>query len=45
VNATCQALWLAWVLAELQESTLSTPLVRVDNKFAIGLIKNLVLHR
>jgi hypothetical protein len=42
--AACQALWLARVLAEVQDSTLSTPLLRVDNKSAIALIKNSVLH-
>jgi hypothetical protein len=42
-NVTCQALWLARV-AEVQGSTLSTPLLRVDNKSAIALIKNSVLH-
>jgi hypothetical protein len=41
----CQTLWLAHVLAEVQGSTLSTPLLRVDNKFTITLIKNLILHR
>jgi hypothetical protein len=44
-NTTCQALWLAWVLAEVQDSAPSTPLLRVDNKSAIALIKNPVLHR
>jgi hypothetical protein len=43
-NVTCQALWLTHVLAEVQCSPLSTPLLRVDNKSAISLIKNLVLH-
>jgi hypothetical protein len=43
-NATCQALWLARVLAEVQGSTPSTPLLRVDNKSAIALIKNMVVH-
>jgi hypothetical protein len=43
-NAMCQALWLARVLAEVQGSALSTPLLRVDNKSAIALIKNPVLH-
>jgi hypothetical protein len=43
-NATCQPLWLARVLAEVQDCTSSTPLLRVDNKSAIALIKNLVLH-
>jgi hypothetical protein len=32
------------VLAEVQGSTSSTPLLRVDNKSAFDLIKNLVLH-
>jgi hypothetical protein len=44
VNVTCQALWLAQVLVEVQSSTTSTPLLRVDNKSAIALIKNPVLH-
>jgi hypothetical protein len=44
-NATCKALWLARVLAEVQGSVPSTPLLRVDNKSAIALIKKLVLHR
>jgi hypothetical protein len=43
-NMTCQALWLAQVLAEVQGSTPSSPLPRVDNKSAIALIKNPVLH-
>jgi hypothetical protein len=43
-NATCQALWLVRVLAEVKGSTSSTPLLRVDNKFTIALIKNPVLH-
>jgi hypothetical protein len=43
-NVTCQALWLTHVLAEVQCSPPSTPLLRVDNKSAISLIKNLVLH-
>jgi hypothetical protein len=43
-NATCQALGLARVLAEVQGSGPSTPLLRVGNKSAIALIKNQVLH-
>jgi hypothetical protein len=43
-NVTCQALWLARVLAEVQGSAPSTPLLRVNNKSAIVLIKNPVLH-
>jgi hypothetical protein len=43
-NAMCQALWLARVLAEVQGSASSTPLLRVDNKSVIALIKNPVFH-
>jgi hypothetical protein len=43
-NVTCQVLCLARVLAEVQGSAPSTPLLRVDNKSAIALIKNPVLH-
>jgi hypothetical protein len=43
VNATCQALWLSRVIAEMQWTTPSIPLVKVDNKSAISLIKNPVL--
>jgi hypothetical protein len=43
-NVMCQALWLARVLAEVQGSAPSTPLLRVDNKSVIALIKNPVLH-
>jgi hypothetical protein len=43
-NATCQELWLARMLAEVQGSTASTTLLRMDNKSTIPLIKNLVLH-
>jgi hypothetical protein len=38
-------LWLARVLAKVQGSAPSTPLLRVDNKSIIALIKNPVLHR
>jgi hypothetical protein len=43
-NATCQALCLARVLAKVQGSTPSTPLLSVDNKSVIAIIKNPVLH-
>jgi hypothetical protein len=43
-NATCQELWLVQALAEVQGYALSTPLLRVDNRSAIALIKNPVLH-
>jgi hypothetical protein len=44
VNATCQPLWLARVVTEVQGSAPSMPLLRVDNKYVIALIKNLALH-
>jgi hypothetical protein len=44
-NVMCQTLWLAQVLAEVQCSASSTPLLRVYNKSVIALIKNPVLHR
>jgi hypothetical protein len=44
-NATCQALWLSRVLAEVRGTKLRVPLLKVDNKSAIVLIKNLVLTR
>jgi hypothetical protein len=41
-NATCQALWLSCVLAEIQ-GVQRVPVLKVDNKSAIALIKNPVL--
>jgi hypothetical protein len=34
-NATCQALWISRVLAEIQGTPQSAPLLKVDNKSAI----------
>jgi hypothetical protein len=42
-NATCQALWLSRVLAEIQGTVPGVPLLKIDNKSAISLIKNHVL--
>jgi hypothetical protein len=44
-NTMCQVLWLARMLAEVQGSTPSTPLLSVDNKSVIALIKNTVLKQ
>ncbi|CAA6672141.1 unnamed protein product [Spirodela intermedia] len=44
-NAACQGVWLARVLAEVHGSAPSVPMLKVDNKSAIALIKNSVLHR
>ena len=43
-NAACQGMWLARVLVEAHGSAPSMPMLRVCNKSAIALIKNLVLH-
>jgi hypothetical protein len=42
-NATCQGLWLARVLGEIQGSAHSSPVLKIDNKSAIELTKNPVL--
>lgn len=42
-NATCQALWLARVLSEVQGNAPCVPKLMVDNKSAIALTKNPVL--
>ncbi|WVZ98205.1 LOW QUALITY PROTEIN: hypothetical protein U9M48_043674 [Paspalum notatum var. saurae] len=43
-TAACQAVWLARVLAEIKNSGTSRPLLRVDNKSTISLVKNPVHH-
>ena len=43
-NAACQGMWLARVLTEAHGLSPSVPMLRVDNKSAIALIKNSVLH-
>lgn len=43
-NATCEALWLSRVPAELKGAETGAPLLRVDNKSAIALIKNPILQ-
>jgi hypothetical protein len=40
---TCQVLWLSQVLAEIQGTVPAVPMLKVDNKSAISLIKNPVL--
>jgi hypothetical protein len=43
-NIACQAVWLARVLSEVQGGTPRAPMLKVDNKSAIALIKNPILH-
>jgi hypothetical protein len=42
--AACQAVWLAQLMGELLGKKVSAPLMLVDNKEAISLVKNPVLH-
>ncbi|XP_066395693.1 secreted RxLR effector protein 161-like [Miscanthus floridulus] len=43
-GATCEGVWLAWLLAELTGDKVITPKLLVDNKSAIALMKNPVHH-
>jgi hypothetical protein len=43
-TATCQAIWLAGLLGEILGSTTKPPLLKIDNKSVIDLIKNPVHH-
>jgi hypothetical protein len=42
--AACQGVWLACLMGELLDMEVSAPLLMVDNKAAISLIKKHVLH-
>jgi hypothetical protein len=42
--ASCQALWLARTLSKILNKGVVRPVLRVDNKSAISLIKNQVLN-
>jgi hypothetical protein len=42
--AACQGVWLACLMGELLDMEVSAPLLMVDNKVAISLIKKHVLH-
>ncbi|WVZ61915.1 hypothetical protein U9M48_011722 [Paspalum notatum var. saurae] len=43
-TGACQAVWLARLLAEIRDPAVRKPMLRVDNKSAISLIKNPVHH-
>ncbi|XP_039824776.1 secreted RxLR effector protein 161-like [Panicum virgatum] len=43
-TAACQGVWLARLLAEILNSVVSKPVLRVDNKSTISLVKNPVHH-
>lgn len=43
-TAACQGIWLARLIGELQDKEPSCAILKVDNKSAINLCKNPVLH-
>jgi hypothetical protein len=42
--AACQGVWLARLLSELKDAEIKVPVLRVDNKSTISLVKNSVHH-
>jgi hypothetical protein len=43
-TGACQGVWLARLLAYMTNTEVSVPMLKVDNKSALSLIKNLVHH-
>jgi hypothetical protein len=43
-SAATQGIWLAWLLADLRQEETEPVELRVDNKSALALMKNLVFH-
>jgi hypothetical protein len=43
-TASCQGVWLGRLLGELMNTATNRPLLKIDNKSAISLIKNPVHH-
>jgi hypothetical protein len=43
-TAACQGVWLAQLLSELKDAEIQVPVLRVDNKSTISLVKNPVHH-
>jgi hypothetical protein len=43
-TAACQGVWLARLLSELKDAEIQVPVLRVDNKSTISLVKNPVHH-
>jgi hypothetical protein len=43
-TAACQGVWLARLLLELRDAEVQVPVLRVDNKSTISLVKNPVHH-
>jgi hypothetical protein len=43
-TAACQGVWLARLLSELKDAEIHVPVLRVDNKSTISIVKNPVHH-
>jgi hypothetical protein len=43
-TGACQVVWIARLLSELKDSEISVPVLRIDNKSTISLVKNPVHH-
>jgi hypothetical protein len=43
-TCACWAVWVARLLSELKDSEISVPVLRIDNKSTISLVKNPVHH-
>lgn len=43
-TAACQGVWMARLMSELMGSQATAPVIMVDNRSAISLVKNPVLH-
>jgi hypothetical protein len=43
-SVATQGVWLAWLLTELKQEEARPVELRVDNKFALALMKNHVFH-
>jgi hypothetical protein len=43
-TAACQGVWLARLLSELKDANVEVPVLRVDNKSTISLVRNPVHH-
>jgi hypothetical protein len=43
-TGACQGVWLARLLADMTNAVMSVPMLKMDNKSALSLIKNPVHH-
>jgi hypothetical protein len=43
-STSCQVVWLSWLLSKIIDKEVQQPVLKIDNKSAISLIRNLVLN-